>query len=355
MCLYTIELLQGCLQNAEEKFNNLLKLAKRNGMWQLGISGSICASLGIILFLRGLIKEGMSYIEQGIEMAESGKDALALAGCKLNLLQALFVAGDYEGARKTLEHIEEIGSEFNIPPWMTHTISAWRGRIYLAKDELESASKWVSESGLDIKGQLTNRNEFEYLVFARYLYIIGKNEEALSLLNRMQKNAESSTRMMAVTQILILKALILYGNNEMNKSVDALRQALFLAEGTGFIGIFQSEGKYLSELLEYAMENEDLKIKIDHHSLSESYLKKLQLALRAKPQLRSDALVEQLSDREIDVLNLISLGLTNQQIAEHLFISLNTVKTHLKNINLKLNSHNRTQAIAKAKDLGILS
>jgi LuxR family maltose regulon positive regulatory protein len=90
-------------------------------------------------------------------------------------------------------------------------------------------------------------------------------------------------------------------------------------------------------------------------SFSKAFVKKLLSTFKAaKPPKKALDLVEPLSERELEVLHLLAAGLSNREIAQKLFISLNTVRTHTKNINTKLNVHSRTQAAARAKKLGIL-
>ena len=86
-----------------------------------------------------------------------------------------------------------------------------------------------------------------------------------------------------------------------------------------------------------------------------NYLRKLLLVFRRKMgHISINSSIEMLSKREFDVLNLISEGLSNQEIADKLFVSLNTVRTHTKNVNLKLDVHSRTQAVSVAKELGLI-
>jgi LuxR family maltose regulon positive regulatory protein len=133
-----------------------------------------------------------------------------------------------------------------------------------------------------------------------------------------------------------------------------LEQALTLAEPGGFIRIFVDEGSSMGRLLYEALKRD----------ISPDYISQLLAAFPvdvsekpdpSKPQTSKAELVEPLSDREIEVLQLISEGLTNQEISSKLFISMNTVKAHTRNIYAKFSVKSRTQAVAKARTLGLLS
>jgi len=107
------------------------------------------------------------------------------------------------------------------------------------------------------------------------------------------------------------------------------------------------EGPSIAILLE--------KLLNDKAGVSRAYVNKLLSAFQVDKLIQTqDGLVEQLSDRELEVLRLIAAGLSNKKITEELFISLSTVKTHLRNIYGKLNVHSRTEAIVKAKELELL-
>ena len=98
--------------------------------------------------------------------------------------------------------------------------------------------------------------------------------------------------------------------------------------------------------------------KRDHNAVeagfSLSYAKKILSAFKAGTSPKIEGLMDPISERELEVLHLIAVGLSNSEIAEKLFISLNTVETHLKNINSKLDVNSRTRAVARAKELGLL-
>jgi LuxR family maltose regulon positive regulatory protein len=134
----------------------------------------------------------------------------------------------------------------------------------------------------------------------------------------------------------------------------ALERALALAEPGGFIRIFVDEGPSMARLLHEAPSRE----------IAPDYVRRLLAAFPvAEPEqadpLKREApkseLLEPLSERELEVLQLIAEGLTNPEIASRLFLALNTVKAHSRNIYGKLGVHSRTQAVARARALGVLA
>ena len=141
----------------------------------------------------------------------------------------------------------------------------------------------------------------------------------------------------------------------MDLALDELKKVLFLAEPGGFISSIVQEGPRIAELLEKLLEKTESEQKGKRPDFSRNYAKKLLLAFKSVVPPETKGIPgEHLSDRELEVLHFIAAGLTNQQIARKLFVSLNTIRTHTKNINSKLSVHSRTQAVARAKELGIL-
>jgi len=174
------------------------------------------------------------------------------------------------------------------------------------------------------------------------------------LLSRLIQCAEAGTRVYSLIRIMLLKALTLDRKGKMDLALDELKKILFLAEPGGFITSIVHQDPRIAELLEKVLAQAD-SLQKKRPDFSRNYLKKLLLAFKsAAPPETEGVLGESLSERELEVLHFIAAGLTNQQIAQKLFVSLNTVRTHTKNINSKLSVHSRTQAVARAKELGIL-
>jgi len=154
-------------------------------------------------------------------------------------------------------------------------------------------------------------------------------------------------------EILLLQAMTFHARSDTTRALGKLEHAFKLAEPEGFVRIFVDEGPPMAHLLYEALSR----------GIAPDYVRRLLAAFPATepeqtapsktPAPKSD-LIEPLSERELEVLQLIAEGLTNPEIASRLYLSLNTVKVHTRNINGKLGVHNRTQAVARARVLGIL-
>ena len=153
----------------------------------------------------------------------------------------------------------------------------------------------------------------------------------------------------------LLKAQIHYANNNLSSALEELGMALYLGEPGKFIRTFIIEGQTIAELLEHVLDEAKSSRESASRGYSQSYVKKILSAFRAEVKTAGAVgLYEPLSEREMEVLRLIAAGLSNKDIAEKLFVSLNTIRTHTKNINAKLDVHSRTQAVARAKELNLL-
>ena len=173
--------------------------------------------------------------------------------------------------------------------------------------------------------------------------------QAIELLERLLQAAEAKRRIGSVIEILVLQALAHQAQGNISAALESLERALILAEPEGYLRIFVDEGPSMARLL----------FEAHAHGINLEYVQRLLAAFpvdepkqAVKPAV-SD-LLESLSEREIEVLQLVAEGLTNKEIAAKLFLSQNTVKVHTRNINSKLGVNSRAKAVVKARALGIL-
>jgi LuxR family maltose regulon positive regulatory protein len=185
---------------------------------------------------------------------------------------------------------------------------------------------------------------------ARIVLAQGDSHTALTLLERLRLEAESRLWQDQRLRVMVLQALAYRAHGDKDKSLDMLADALAIAGPEGFIRTFIDEGAPMVRLLSEARVA----------GLMSNYVNQLLAAAQtgaaagSGPLHPSQPLIEPLSDREREVLHLIAQGLSNDEIGERLFLALNTVKGHNQRIFGKLQVQRRTEAVARARELGLL-
>ena len=177
---------------------------------------------------------------------------------------------------------------------------------------------------------------------------------AIRLLERLLKAAEEGGRIGSLIEIMVLQALAHEVQANTPAALAALERALTLAEPEGYLRVFVDEGLPMAHLLYEALARE---IALDYVRRLLAAFPEAEEEPSASSQITAvtSELVEPLSEREIEVLQLIADGFTNPEIASRLYLSLNTIKVHSRNIYGKLDVNNRTQAVNKGRALGILT
>jgi LuxR family maltose regulon positive regulatory protein len=277
--------------------------------------------------------------------------------------------GDLPGAFEALQEAERMTQGRGLHPAAVAQVAAGRVQLALTTGDLGAAERWMRDCGLDTEGQIGPVHEWEYGILARVLLALGQPGAAGRLLDRLLEAVERGGRLGRGIEIRVLQALTHRAQGDQDLALTALESALALAEPEGYVRTFLDEGEPLRSLLS------DLGSRLagrpeaaaaqDRDRLL-AYISNL-LAAFAAPEAGTPPipgadqarrtgpqLVETLSERELEVLHLVAAGLTNQAIADKLFIAVSTVKSHTNSIYGKLGVRNRTQAIAQARALGLL-
>jgi len=241
-------------------------------------------------------------------------------------------------------------------------VSALKTRVLVAQGRLGEALVWARDLGLSAHDDLGYLREFEHICLARVLIALYKNDreersvhEAMGLLERLLKAAEEGGRMGSGIEILVLQALAHEAQGESPSALVPLERVLTLAEPEGYVRTFVDEGSSMEQLL----------LEAAARGIMPDYTGKLLAAFEAEGRIDSNdsprptppasqPLAEPLSDRELEVLHLIGQGLSNREIGERLFLAIITVKGHNRNIFRKLQVRRRTEAVARARELGLL-
>jgi LuxR family maltose regulon positive regulatory protein len=268
--------------------------------------------------------------------------------------------GDLDSALDLLEDAKLFYVRSLIPN--TQPVDAIKARIHLKQGRLPKAEEWVHERGLSAKDDLGYLREFEHITLARVLiaeYQSNREEriilEGLHLLERLLTAAENQNRMGSVLQILMVMALAHHAAGSTPQAFASLERSLRLAQPEGYFRTFVDEGEPMQALLSAFRTWIEKQPRSQYQELL-GYAGKLLSAFAqptgtAKP---ASGMVEALSPRELEVLRLIAQGLSNNEISRKLFLALNTVKGHNRIIFDKLQVQNRTEAVARARELGLL-
>ncbi len=365
--LADIRLAQGRLRDAIQIYAEAVELAA--GADELVRRGTADLHLGLSDLYLELddLEAAAKYLLQAEAIGEH--DGSAHWRYRLCLGQARIAKaqGDLPAA---LERLDEAVYRYVPTPVPDVTpIAAQKARIRIVQGNVSEARQWVHERGLSVDDDLNYLREFEHITLARLLiaeyrqnHLDRSIQDATKLLARLLDAAEAGLRMGSVLEVLALQALAYAAQGNMTSALAALGRALELAEPQGYMRLFVDEGPPMAQLLSRAAAQ----------GMMPDYVGKLLAVIAAEEQPRPDApappvvvparpslvqraaLVEPLSQREIEVLDLIAQGFSNREIGERLFLALSTVKGHNRNIFDKLQVQRRTEAVARARELGLL-
>jgi len=345
---------QGKLKQVSDLCRQQMQFVDENGISHTVAAGWLLALWGDVLAEKNELENAITQAQKGVDTAGRGmRDVSFFAWSNLYLLRVLFSNGDMSGIENAIKRMQNVSQERDLPILAQQQLSAWQARIWVEQNDMEAAIRWTEEERLNPDGEFSFFNESQYIVFARLLSAQGKTEDAIRIYERLLENAEAGGRILRVIEILILQAITYRTIGDDDQAMNAIEKALKLGEPEGFIRIFVDEGTPMARLLYEALSR---KIASDYVQRLLSTFPDEENARSTSPQPASSEmdLIEPLSERELEILQLIAGGLSNQEIGSQLYLSLNTVKAHTRNIYGKLGVNSRTQATARARALGIL-
>ncbi|HEV2515698.1 MAG TPA: LuxR C-terminal-related transcriptional regulator [Devosia sp.] len=294
--------------------------------------------------LRGDLASARRHLLASEDFGERGATPRYPARFRIAKAQLARAEGDGQGAIALLAEAERVYVADFYPD--VRPISAMIARAAIMQGQLAEASHWVAAAGISADDELSYLREFQHITLARLMLAEGKTGSAtIDFLDRLLQAAESGGRIGSVIELLMLRALACQGTGDMAGAIATLGRALALTEPQGYARVFIDEGEAMATLLKSAIK----------HRIAPQYARRLLKALgprELEPTTHPD-LLEPLSERELDVLRLFRGDLGGPEIARELGISLNTLRTHTKNLFEKLDVNNRRAAVRRAEELGL--
>ncbi len=362
--LYAI---QGQLHKSYNLYQEARKFALDAGGRNLGAMSLVDLGIANVLYELNDLENALAHIKKALEFIPLWGNADDMALAYTTNAQILQAQGDKTGAIDALEkgiHLIETNGVFTEARDAVRTAEV---KIWLIKGDLQSAERWAADQEQRLTSDRGFRfeNELTRITLSRVYITQKKPDDTLKLLNRLEESAKSGGRTGSLIEILILKALTLKILGADTQAFSALEKSLSYAEPEGYIRIFINEGPPMKRLLtlwtahasdgslrDYSINllsqfnAEPHQIMATHEGVS---------LIGDPPKIPAGGLVEPLTVRELEVLQLICAGDSNQVIANKLVISIKTVKKHTSNILGKLGVTSRAQAMVKARQLGLVT
>ena len=347
--LADLELRQGHLAAAGAYWSSALEAIQERALWgrlPIPVTGWVFIRMGELLYERNRLPEAGTHLQRGLELAALGGDVRSLLAGHLLSARLKLTEGDSGLAAHDLERARQLLDQTSFPEWLGRC-HRYQLELWLAQDQLRAVVRWADGMATHGVGESADEPEIDQLTLARALIVKGHPPDrgrALSILRHLIEAAITHGRDGIQIEALALQALALWADGDRAGALTSLERALRIAEPEGYVRTFADLGLPMARLLQEAQARK----------VMPAYVRELLAAFAVNDLGSSAALPEPLSDREQDVLGLMAAGLTNQEIGQTLFIATETVKKHNGNIYTKLHVGNRTQAVARARALGLL-
>lgn len=379
---------RGDLDAAHRSWSTSLDELRDAGHVSDTLGGSI--AVGDIQIAQGKLSAALETYLRALKVAMADNPPLrGAADMHVGMADILRERNDLEGARRSLAAAEALGEYAGLPqnrhrrrialarllqsegqpaaaiPLLdeaehlytpdffpnTRPIAALRARMHLAAGQTSEALEWATGTGLTADDELSYLREFEHMTLARVLAATSADSnaptEARRLLARLLHAAVEGGRGGVAVELLVLEAVASHHAGDPEAALTSLARAVELAEPDGYVAVFADEGEPMAHLLALLEKS---------GTRNTPYLRRLIAAAspaRGRHPTASGA-SDPLSERELSVLRLLEGDMGGPEISRHLHVSLNTLRTHTKNIYAKLGVSSRRAAVRRATELGLL-
>ncbi len=360
--LAILQSIEGELQQSISTCHEALSLAEeyyeRSGR-RLSAHGRVSIQLCRIFRERNDLDLARQYAEEGLALCEEWGQAESLMRAYIEHAEILQAYGDSDGSIRSIQKARQLASDLS--PWYEVRSAAWEAHLRLLQGDLTYALQWLNDQDLIVNDEIEFQDFETHFPIVRTLIMHGRQlpksesltplNQAIEILERMRSTAESSGAGKYRIEIMILTSQAQSALGETERALSTLNKALTLAEPEAFIRVFVNGGEPVRSLL----------CELEKQKTAMPYTRKVRQSMDDPEEVgvtarvgSSESLIEPLTEREMEVLRLLATHLSSTEIAGQLVIATSTVRSHIKNIYSKLRVHSRTEAVEKAREIGLL-
>jgi len=324
----------------------------------LPLAGMVLVSLGYVLLEAGQLDEAEQCLLEGDRLVNQAGVKVYVAGdVEVWLGTIAMIRGEVEAAlaqvRRGAESAVRLGR-----PRVASYMEAMEALIQAQIGDPAAAVRWLESCGLTPDMPPSIWSQAPQLIYARVLLATGRLDDAATVMDRLEQLLRQEGRLGTMVSLHVMQALLAAARGQGEAAGRCLETAVSLAAGEEYVTPFLEGTPRLLKLLpavrHVAPAFVDHLLGVGSRSPVGAPVASAAGAGAVAASVHQAGLVEPLSERELELLRLLAAGLSNQEIADKLFIGLSTAKWHVVNILGKLGVKNRTQAVARARELNLV-
>jgi LuxR family maltose regulon positive regulatory protein len=347
--LARLHMLRGNLETARHIYRNAMRECEQAGWQDFPACGMLHIGLGELAYLMNDLEQAERHLQRGIELTAIGMWCFNGWG-RILLAQTRLAQGATEEilSPESETVLLKYSGRFVVD---VAPVSASIGKLWLIQNRIDAVAQWVTRAQLPIADELAAGREAEYLILVRYLIRCGEHDNASRLLEKLWDQAALGKRLAVMIELKIIQAIALQAEDKTSEAMEALQLALHMGEHTRLLRLFMDDGMAITGLLKKLARGSDY-TSYAHHLLG--WIAPRQNENVSDNIIALDPLPHLFSKKEKQVVSHIAKGNSNQEIAQALFISSNTLNSHMKSIYSKLGVNSRLQAVERLRQLGMV-